>query len=75
MKLSRLVRPRPRWSLALALGAIAALAGTAAAEGVTGAADDLCTGWYPDEPALTPAAVSGGGFQQVFKASLQGQIY
>jgi outer membrane protein assembly factor BamB len=77
MKLSRLVRPRPRWSLALALalGAIAALAGTAAAEGVTGAADDLRTGWYPDEPALTPAAVSGGGFQQVFKASLQGQIY
>jgi iron transport multicopper oxidase len=79
MKLSRLVRPRPHWSLALALmlalGAIAALAGTAAAEGVTGAADDLRTGWYPDEPALTPAAVSGGRFQQVFKASLQGQIY
>src|ERR1035437_1071898 len=79
MKLSRLVRPRPRWSLALALmlalGALLALAGTAAAEGVTGAADDLRTGWYADEPALTPAAVTGGGFQRVFKASLQGQIY
>lgn len=42
---------------------------------VTGAADNLRTGWYPDEASLTPALLSGGGFQQVFNRSLQGQIY
>ncbi len=49
-------------------------AGSALAE-VTGAADNLRTGWYPDEPSLTPALLSGGGFGQAFKDSLQGQIY
>jgi outer membrane protein assembly factor BamB len=42
---------------------------------VTGGADNLRTGWYSDEPSLTPALLSGSGFQQVFKDSLQGQIY
>jgi hypothetical protein len=42
---------------------------------VTGAADNLRTGWYPNEPVLTPTLLSSGGFQQVFKDSLQGQIY
>ena len=51
-----------------------ACAGPAFAE-VTGAADNLRTGWYPDEPSLTPALLSSGGFQQVFKTSLKGQIY
>jgi outer membrane protein assembly factor BamB len=49
-------------------------AGSAVAE-VTGAADNLRTGWYPDEPSLTPALLSGASFQQVFKRPLQGQIY
>ena len=49
-------------------------AGPAFAE-VTGAADNLRTGWYPDEPSLTPALLRGGGFGQAFKLSLQGQIY
>jgi outer membrane protein assembly factor BamB len=53
---------------------VLASAGSAFAE-VTGAADNLRTGWYPDEPSLTPALLSGGGFQQIFKDSLQGQIY
>jgi hypothetical protein len=62
------------------LGAIAvaifiqAASGAAFAE-VTGAADNLRTGWYPDEPSLTHARLSGGGFQPVFKDSLHGQIY
>ncbi|MGA2164954.1 MAG: hypothetical protein ABSH36_10860 [Solirubrobacteraceae bacterium] len=44
---------------------------------VTGAADDLRTGWYPDEPSLTPALVAGGSFQQAFDRTLpgEGQIY
>jgi outer membrane protein assembly factor BamB len=49
-------------------------AGSALAE-VTGAADNLRTGWYPDEPSLTPSLLSGGGFLQAFKDSLKGQIY
>jgi hypothetical protein len=51
---------------------VLASAGSAFAE-VTGAADNLRTGWYPDEPSLTPSLLSGGGFQQVFKDSLQGR--
>jgi hypothetical protein len=65
-----------QWRLCAIAAAILALAGsgTAVAE-VTGAADNLRTGWYPDEAALTPGLLSGGGFHQVFKDSLQGQIY
>src|ERR1700685_3126701 len=71
---------RPRRRLRWLLGAlpvamlVLACAGPAFAE-VTGAADNLRTGWYPDEPSLTPALLSGGGFKQTFKASLEGQIY
>jgi outer membrane protein assembly factor BamB len=56
--------------------ALFALAGAGAAFGeVTGAADNLRTGWYPDEPSLTPAQLKNGSFQQVFKSVLKGQIY
>jgi hypothetical protein len=72
------MRSRRLWQCGLSVIAVAILAlagaGSAFAE-VTGAADNLRTGWYPDEPSLTPALLSGGGFQQVFKDSLQGQIY
>jgi hypothetical protein len=76
---SRFHRPGQRaspWGLGVIAVAILVLAGAGSAfADVTGAADDLRTGWYPDEPALTPAVVSGGAFQQVFKATLHGQIY
>lgn len=49
-------------------------AGTAHAE-VTGAADNLRTGWYPDEPALTPTLVNGPTFGKAFDDELKGQIY
>jgi IPT/TIG domain len=65
-----------QWLLGASAVAIVILAGTGSAFAeVTGAADNLRTGWYPDEPTLTPALLSGGGFQQVFKDPLQGQIY
>jgi hypothetical protein len=48
-------------------------AGSAFAE-VTGAADDLRTGWYPDEPSLAPGSVTESAFGQAFKASLKGAI-
>src|ERR1700674_498102 len=73
--------PPSRWGRRAIVAAMLALGmlplvgvGSASAE-VTGAADNLRTGWYPDEPSLTPALVSGGSFQQAFKDSLQGQIY
>ena len=41
----------------------------------TVANDTLRTGWYPDQPALTPDTVSGGTFGQLFSASVDGQVY
>ena len=32
-------------------------------------------GWDPDEPALSPATVSGGAFGQLFATSVDGQVY
>jgi PQQ-like domain len=45
------------------------------ADETTASQNDLRTGWDPDEPTLTPAAVSGGSFGQVFKTAVQGQVY
>jgi PQQ-like domain len=42
---------------------------------VTSASDNLRTGWYPEQPTITPAALTGNTFHQNFKAELQGQIY
>jgi outer membrane protein assembly factor BamB len=42
---------------------------------VTVSQDNLRTGWDRGEPALTPAAVSGGSFGQVFSTSVNGQVY
>jgi CelD/BcsL family acetyltransferase involved in cellulose biosynthesis len=59
-----------------ALLALAALAPAAAlASGVTNAADDLRTGWYPDQPSLTPQLVSGGTFGQLWSTAVDGQVY
>ncbi len=61
----------------VAVATLALLAAGPASADVTGAADDLRTGWYPDEPSLTPALVRGGSFKQAFDRTLpgQGQIY
>jgi hypothetical protein len=37
--------------------------------------DDGATGWYPNEPALSPSNVSGGDFGELFDAQLNGQVY
>ncbi len=52
-----------------------ALAGRALAAGVTNAGDDLRTGWYPSEGAITPQQVSGGTFGQLWSANVEGQVY
>jgi outer membrane protein assembly factor BamB len=65
-----------RWGIGMIAVALAALAGAGAASAeVTGAADNLRTSWYPDEPALAPSVVGGGHFGKAFEAELTGQIY
>ena len=65
-----------RWGVAIIAVAMLALAGAGSARAeVTGAADNLRTGWYPDEPSLTPELLSSGSFKEVFQTPLQGQIY
>jgi outer membrane protein assembly factor BamB len=73
-----IARLRRAWTGALSLAGMAILALSCAASAqaeVTGASENLRTGWYPDEPALTHELLQGGGFQQAFKDNLQGQIY
>jgi hypothetical protein len=49
--------------------------GAAHAAGVTNSADDLRTGWYPDQRALSPEVVSGGDFGQLWSTPVTGQVY
>jgi iron transport multicopper oxidase len=42
---------------------------------VTNSGDNLRTGWYPDEPSITPQLVSGGTFGQLWSAPVEGQVY
>jgi hypothetical protein len=51
------------------------VAAPALASGVTNSADDLRTGWYPDQPSLTPQLVSGGTFGQLWSTAVDGQVY
>jgi hypothetical protein len=66
-----------RWGLGVLASAMFAVAGSgsAFAAGVTGAADNLRTGWYPDEPSLAPQRMATGRFQRIFEDQLRGQIY
>jgi hypothetical protein len=50
-------------------------AGPISSDDPTASQNDLRTGWDPSEPTLTPAAVQGGAFGQVFKTALKGQVY
>jgi hypothetical protein len=51
------------------------LAAPAMADVVTNANDDLRTGWYPDEGAITPSLVSGPTWGQLWSAPVDGQVY
>ncbi len=57
--------------LALVAGAVPA----AGAALPTNAADNLRTGWYPDQPGLAPTTVSGSNFGRLFTTNVQGQVY
>jgi hypothetical protein len=63
---------------ALTLALLPAFAGawpTARADEVTVSQDGLRTGWDSSEPALTPSAVSGGSFGELFTTAVNGQVY
>lgn len=51
------------------------LAGVAHADEVTISYDNLRTDWDAHEPALSPAAVGGGGFGPLFATRVNGQVY
>jgi Abnormal spindle-like microcephaly-assoc'd, ASPM-SPD-2-Hydin/Domain of unknown function (DUF5979)/PQQ-like domain len=42
---------------------------------LTNAGEGLRTGWYPNQPTLTPQLVSGGTFGQLWSANVEGQVY
>ena len=41
----------------------------------TTAADNLRTGWYPDQPTLDPSTVAGSSFGQLYSLDVQGTVY
>jgi hypothetical protein len=68
------------WVLVLALlvavsAAIVPLAASARADVVTVSGDNQRTGWDPNEAALSPGAVTGSDFGQLFSTALTGQVY
>jgi hypothetical protein len=48
---------------------------TARADTLQMSSDSSVTGWYPNEPNLSPANVSGGNFGELFDTQLNGQVY
>src|ERR1700716_2039210 len=41
----------------------------------TGSADSMRTGWYPNEPGLSPQVVGSSNFGQLFSTPINGQVY
>jgi outer membrane protein assembly factor BamB len=60
---------------AAATGHHRAAASGPAGDETTVSQNNLRNGWDPNEPTLTPAAVQGGQFGQIFKTSVNGQVY
>lgn len=50
-------------------------AATARADEVTVSQNSLRTGWDPNEPGLTPTAVSSSSFGELFSTPVNGQVY
>lgn len=65
------------WWLLAAMLAVALLStpASASATGITNASEDLRTGWYPSESAITPELVTGGTFGREWTADVEGQVY
>lgn len=59
---------------AASLGALACAGAPALAAGITNSGGDGRTGWYPNAQ-ISPQAVTGGSFGQLWSANLVGQVY
>ena len=53
----------------------ALLAAHASGAVITNSGDDLRTGWYPNETAITPQLVGGGTFGRLWSTPVEGQVY
>jgi hypothetical protein len=42
---------------------------------ITNSGGNLRTGWYPDEPSITPQLLSSGTFGQLWSTPVEGQVY
>src|SRR5947209_8650595 len=49
--------------------------GPATADVTSFANDGLRTGWYPDQPGLSPASVSASDFGKLFSSPVTGEVY
>jgi hypothetical protein len=67
--------PRIGATLAACAATLLLCAAPALASGITNSSEDLRTGWYPNESAITPGLVSGGTFGQEWSSSVEGQVY
>ena len=62
-------------ALATATALMLCLAAQALASGITNSSEDLRTGWYPGESAITPELVKGGTFGEEWSTAVDGQVY
>lgn len=62
-------------STGLVAGVLVSVASPAAADNTTISYDNLRTGWDPNEPGLSPSAVSASDFGQLFSTPVDGQVY
>jgi hypothetical protein len=59
----------------LLVGVGQALASETPGSELTNAGGDLRTGWYPNEPSITPELLSGGTFGRLWSTPVEGQVY
>jgi hypothetical protein len=52
-----------------------AAASEAPGSSLTNSGGNLRTGWYPNQPTITPELVSGGTFGQLWSTPVEGQVY
>jgi Abnormal spindle-like microcephaly-assoc'd, ASPM-SPD-2-Hydin/PQQ-like domain len=61
--------------LVLLLATGQAIAAEAPGSELTNSGGNLRTGWYPNEPSITPELVSGGTFGRLWSTPVKGQVY
>jgi hypothetical protein len=61
--------------LLLAIAAQASASEEMFGSSLTNSGGDLRTGWYPNEPSITPELLSSGTFGQLWSAPVNGQVY